>query len=460
MPVSGRISGGRPQVPVVSVSTSAIQDVAATAKPSPAVETPSTPCIVIDNGSLYSRVTRCVGHEITESCSFPTAVGLPTSTPMDALYRSDQRHRVGCVSEGKGSVLSIQRPVGPSGRIVNWDCMQEVWQHAFVDELGSRPDEHAVVLAEGAEVLYLKHDREKMAQVMFEDFGVPMLFAAQQSLLSLFGTGRTTGCVLNVGDGTPHVLPVYDGFGLRYAAACDTHEQGGAYGGSDITDLLVASLDISPLRCRSAHRTHNLVRDIKESLAFVTSSATAARAVADQWRQPAGIGGTGAGVGVGRFHRRDPNDPLGFDVCQYTLPDGQTVQVGRECFLAPEALFQPALAGGPGDDVRPGVQDLVRRSLLKCDRDIAPLLAANTVLAGGTTTMTGFASRLKQELDGDRLLAANGLAPDLVIPSNRTQLAIAGGSILASLSVFPSMAFTMQEYQESGPHAIHRVCCL
>lgn len=46
---------------------------------------------------------------------------------------------------------------------------------------------------------------------MFESFHVPALYVAIQAVLSLYASGRTTGIVLDIGDGVSHAVPVYEG---------------------------------------------------------------------------------------------------------------------------------------------------------------------------------------------------------------------------------------------------------
>ena len=50
-----------------------------------------------------------------------------------------------------------------------------------------------------------------LLQVMFENFNIPGMYVAIQGVLSLYATGRTTGIVLDSGDGVSQILPIYEG---------------------------------------------------------------------------------------------------------------------------------------------------------------------------------------------------------------------------------------------------------
>ena len=59
-----------------------------------------------------------------------------------------------------------------------------------------------------------------MIQIMFEVFNVPAMFVANQAVLSLYAssrTTRTTGIVIHSGDGVYHMVPIYEGYDLPNA---------------------------------------------------------------------------------------------------------------------------------------------------------------------------------------------------------------------------------------------------
>ena len=56
-----------------------------------------------------------------------------------------------------------------------------------------------------------------MTEIMFETFQVPSFYLAIQAVLSLYSSGKTTGLVLDAGDGVTHTVPIYEGYALPHA---------------------------------------------------------------------------------------------------------------------------------------------------------------------------------------------------------------------------------------------------
>ena len=91
---------------------------------------------------------------------------------------------------------------------------------------------------------------------MFENFDVPAYYLAIQAVLSLYSSGRTTGLVLDAGDGVTHTVPIYEGYALPHAIERND------LAGRDLTDHLGKLLKEVGLNLSSSAEAET-VRDMK-----------------------------------------------------------------------------------------------------------------------------------------------------------------------------------------------------
>jgi actin beta/gamma 1 len=367
--------------------------------------------LVVDNGTGISK-NGFAGEDQPRSV-FPTCIGYPKYTSiMTDVEHYSREYYIGEEAQQLKGVLKIQYPV-EHGIIEDWMAMEKIWHYTYYTDLRVDPSEHPVMLTEAP--LNPRPNREKMAEIMFETFNVPALYVGTQAVLSLYASGRTTGCVIDIGDGVSHVVPIYEGFALNHAI------QRINLAGRDITNYLQRLLRQKGFSfTTSAER--EIVRDIKEKLCYIALDPEKEIMLS---KKVAGMEKV------------------------YMLPDGETITVSVERFLAPELFFNPSALGKE----LPPLDDTIVNSIKACDVDLVRDLYGNIVLSGGSTMYPGLKERLTKEIKEQ---IPETVDVKIIAPPERMYSVWIGGSILASLKTFQRMWITRREYKEMGPPVIHR----
>lgn len=167
---------------------------------------------------------------------------------------------------------------------------------------------------------------------MFEVFNVPCLYVSVQGVLALYSSGRTSGVVLDSGDGVSHTVPIYEGYAIPHAI------QRIHLAGRDLTEYLRQILSQRGYSFTTAAELE-IVRDIKEKMCYVVNDFDSAMKEAEE------------------SHACEKN---------YELPDGRKILIGNERFRCPEILFQPQHANHELE----GVPKYCYDSVMKCDVDV------------------------------------------------------------------------------------------
>jgi centractin len=365
--------------------------------------------LVIDSGTGSIRVG--FSGEDRPKLALPTAVGRPKHTRVMAGGALQGSTFVGpALAEHRGA-LKLS-PAMEHGHVMSWSDLELLWRYAY-SGLGAAPESAPLLLTEAPGTP--RAQRERAAEILFEALHVPGLCMSPTPVLALYGSGRTTGAVVEVGEGVTSVTPVYEGFALTHAAVR------AEYGGREVTDQLALLLRRAGGSLHTSAERET-VRAVKESACYVAPLPS---------------------VEEGSVLHRT------YASVSYALPDGSKLELGPERFRASEVLFKPSLAGLEYG----GVPELLAAAIGRSDLDLRRSLLGSVVLSGGATCTRGFGARLLADV---RRLSPSDARIRVFAAPERPLLPWIGGSILASLSTFRKLCCTKEAWMEEGPNALLR----
>lgn len=373
------------------------------------------PAVVIDNGS--GMIKAGIGGEDAPRVNFPSVVGKPRFERVQ--NDSDKEFFIGSDAIAKKGLLTLEYPL-ENGIVKNWEYMSKIWHYTYYTELKTDPQEQPVLLTEAP--LNPKNNREKMVEVFFEEFKVPAFYVFTQAVLALYASGRTTGLVVDSGDGVTHVVVIYDGYSIKHAT------QRMDLAGRSLTGYLQKHLTEEGASLRGTAEGE-IVKNIKEKLCYVALDYQ--QELQDFQR----------GKGQAESDRK----------AEFELPDGTKLKIGDLRIRTPECLFQPNMLGL---DI-PGMHRQIYESVQKSDIDLRRDLFENITLSGGSTMFDGLQERLNKEIS---MLVPPSVKVKIIAPVERKYSIWIGGSVMATLATFQSSWIHMPEFQEVGPSIVHRKC--
>eukprot|EP00397_Hematodinium_sp_SG-2012_P030617 GEMP01032446.1.p1 GENE.GEMP01032446.1~~GEMP01032446.1.p1 ORF type:complete len:384 (+),score=55.69 GEMP01032446.1:3-1154(+) len=359
-------------------------------------------CIIIDNGSGSIKAGMSCNEKPT--AVFPSTIGIPRKK----FAGSMQEFYCGDLISDKRNKLTTHQPL-ENGIVQNFEHMEMLWEYTIDEVLQVDPMKHPILLTEPP--YNPKNTRERIVEIMFETFAVPQMNLSIQGVLALLGQGRTTGLVLDSGDGVSHTIPVFDGFGLP---SCIQRLD---LGGRDL-NILLAKMIAQNGTSLTTSSERDYVRMMKEELCYVSKDPATEQA-----------------------EHRD-----------FTLPDGRIITLGDERWRIPEALFQPQMVGL---ETGSGLGGLVWETVQKCEIDVRPAMLSNIVLSGGSTLYPNFPERLNKELSQFAPVAMASRIKVLAMPDRKFAV-YTGAQVYANLKLMqPENWMTAAEYEEYGPKHIH-----
>lgn len=183
-----------------------------------------------------------------------------------------------------------------------------------------------------------------------------------QSVLSLFATGRTTGTVVDAGEGVTHTVPIYEGYALPHF----------------ITQIPICGRDLTNYLMELLMTTHkdkfSLSKEKNEQQLQLYEAAVRIKHLHGQVAHDFDA------------ELKTAGDDNATTPKLYKLPGSQTIQVNKMALECPEILFQPSNWNREHmEDNQDGIHQYTYHAIIKCEKDIWKDLFKSIVLAGGCT---------------------------------------------------------------------------
>lgn len=195
-------------------------------------------------------------------------------------------------------LLNVKRPV-THGVITDLSGQELIWQYIFKSLKVSSEDQPLLITEP---VLNPQKNRELMAEKLYEAFKVPQLCISTPAILCMYSAEKTTGLIVDVGDGVTSCVPVVEGFAIRNGIAKTD------FAGRDITEYLSTLLvKTGASFCSSTEK--EVVREIKEKACYVAADPKKEEATAKTTFN----------------NKKAPGSPWGV----YKLPDGTLIDVNN-----------------------------------------------------------------------------------------------------------------------------------
>jgi actin-related protein len=365
------------------------------------MEEESKTVIVIDNGS-HTIKAGFAGDDAPRKI-FPSAVGYTKKHPIN-LALDEKSYYVGYDAKERRGRLEMRKPICDS-LVQNWEDIENLWSYTIFNVLKICPDEVFAVITESP-TNPAKY-REKSLETLFELFNFEGVYLASKSLLSLYSTGKTTGCVIDSGYGSSYTVPIYEG----YSSPNTIQEL--ELGGRHLDDYLNKILlekgyeFTTPLELE-------LLSEIKQKLCTI---------------------------------QKDKKDHS-IESKTYCLPDDTVVRLHKERYEVPEAIFDPSRIGIN----KSGLHDCCFKSVMKTMTDIRNEMFSNIVLAGGNTMFENYKSRMEAEL---RQLFPFKTEINIDQREERMYSSWIGGSIIGNMDTFQHLCISRKEFEEQGVRIVH-----
>ena len=292
------------------------------------------------------------------------------------------------------------------GIISSFDGIERIFDNIFKEELKISPEEYNMILTEPC--FNPKENREKIAHILFDKYSVPALYIANQAVLSLNSTGRSTGISIESGDGITQIAPIFDNFYLPHAAKKID------FTGKALTEFMFSLLNEGKVQFTEKDKI--LIKSIKEEVCYVAENYE--------------------------------NEIPYVKPYSYTLPDGTKIVIKEQRIKCPELIFSP----NKMNQGKEGIAEVCNNAIQKCDEDIRRDLYSNIIISGGNTKFKGFEKRFSFEF---KKLIPIYRVFEVIDVKDKINAVWEGAKLISKFIQKESSWLTRQEYEENGERILH-----
>ncbi|KAH0792355.1 actin-7-like [Histomonas meleagridis] len=357
---------------------------------------------IIDAGTYYIR-SGVSGDDDPRVCDC-TMICYPNDTKKQNSYYVGY-----CEKTSK-----VKKPI-ERGVIKNWEDMEIIWDDIF------KQIETYFHISSGGSVLLVdnllnpKINRGKMSEIMFEKYNFQYFYSGNQCHFDLFAEGCVTGLVINIGEGTTQIVPLYKGSSITSSSEL-------RISGVDIKQMLEELLSERGYTFNDP--TKNTIDHIKRSSSYVAED-----------------------FDTELIKAKTTNE------CDKTITvDSHEITLSYERFVCYEQIFRNQSNGFN----QKGIVETLYDSIMSVDEEIRGKICHEIFVMGGSSIAEGLVERFEKELK--KKMKNKCIKFRVYSPPERYMSSWIGASIFASLSRYNQFYVKKDEYDEYGVSFILNKC--
>ncbi len=357
--------------------------------------------IIVDLGSSTIKIG--YNNEDQPKCELPSYIGETYEQIIDGnIVKDENKTYISSACDQFLDNLKLYYPI-KNGSFSNKDDIKLIFDYIYKQLDITSPQEisaHSILITEP--IFNSTKNKKNISEYLFETLGVSSLFFGVQPVLSLLGTGRTSGTILESGDNMTQSCIVKEGCSLPNTFIRNN------YGGADITEYFQTLLHRKGYFFNNSS-TYQLVKKIKEQFART------------------------------KLYKEEGTESNNV----FALPDGSSIRIGKEKQNCTDILFDLRLIGKNYSPIDKMIYD----SINSIDIELRIKLFSEILLSGGNTSIKGLPQALHEAI---KKRINKHIKVRLYTPQKPQNCSWIGGKVITSLNDFKNMWITKGEWDEKG----------